>query len=379
VLISVNSFTVEHEWRFPGKGGVKIADIAILTSDRQPIVLFELKDADGKKKNDIQIEDYCRYISGHATNTQLVFLSRSLAYKKDEAALDKWVKKGVRIYKRRFYELHRALTRTDPMTRMLKEYLEDIGVGYVHDVDARALSYFTAKSLSFPTGPVKASEVASTPKLLNALLGNIGTLGDWVQAANRDLFKQTSKRHIYPWRYYDSKEIISMVNESLENGDAHEREWDLDDYVSRGTLYFTSQGYLKVPTKHWTFLELGYFCELARSTATNTKGTRPTQTFGIYATLKWNHDEEFHKKIEMPVQPFPDEKLGQETIRKCLRSVFRRSIKAAPSPIAATLRKFQIPSYFVLDHLSASLHPYCMLLHIALSVFHVAVRQPCAR
>jgi hypothetical protein len=348
IALPKQDFSVRHEWRLPGYRDVKIADLALLDNSGEPLVLFELKDADGKKANDIQVSAYCKYIkSKDPERVQFVFLSRHMPSAKDDKALGAWAKRGVRIHRRRFRDLHAAMMHTSPLSQMLKEYLEDIGVGYVGDIDMRALAYLAGKSLNFQIGRVSGAQVASTPKALNCLFTNLSTLGDWIQAANKGLFSQSFKRHIYPELSYSKSKIKHLVQ---ENGHDLDDELDLRDCVSSGTLWITAEGRLRVQPKHWALLEFGYYCDLEyQRRKKRKKGDGITRHFGMYAQLavdgseKTIRDISRLKCVELPSTQFPDERRAQDTLRKCLRNVFARSIKVAALSTASTLEKFKVP------------------------------------
>lgn len=80
---------VANRWPFPAKKKLRFADLAVLNSAGDPLVLVEIKDADIKSDtNAAQIDDYLQFLEKRANGSvQFLFLSRTVPPEDAESKL----------------------------------------------------------------------------------------------------------------------------------------------------------------------------------------------------------------------------------------------------------------------------------------------------
>jgi hypothetical protein len=188
IKVDVANKKVTAELLFTGKTQSRLADLAVLDKQNNRLLLVEIKVEDGLKSNAEQIRDYINYIRQNTPSTWFLFLSRYEPHLDDECELAKGKKRGVKIATLKFAELYGALDPSKPLARMLRTYLEDIGVTY-QDLETeqaeKALRYLAKRALQLPENPgLKGlgggAVVDGVSEVIEALVQNLKTLGDWL-------------------------------------------------------------------------------------------------------------------------------------------------------------------------------------------------------
>ena len=164
-------------------------------------MLVEIKDADIKHEgNAAQLDNYLKFIKlKRNKKVQFLFLSRTVPPENEERKLQKAKKKNRRIHEMQFRHLYKSLRGNEPFSKMLREYLEDINVAY-HDQkpDQQTLQYVTMNMLGLAGRRVPDK---SLPDFFSIVFDDLAVIGQWVQGANGNLFKQGLKRRLLaiPW------------------------------------------------------------------------------------------------------------------------------------------------------------------------------------
>ena len=332
---------VANGWRFPATK-IRFADIAVLNSSGNPLVLAEIKDADIKStSNSAQLDDYLKLL-GQKSNEKLefLFLSRTVPPENDERKLQK-SKHTKRVHQMLFGKLYKPLrVGGDPFCQMLRDYLEDINVVY-HDKkpDTKTLNYMTRRMLGMSGR--KANE-KSVPEFFEVVFGNLFSLGQWVQNNNANLFKQGFKRRLYVKPSHDVRRLqqVMAVKGSKKASALIENEY-LGDYCKGGEVDFYTCGYLTYK-KAKVYLEFGYWSKFEK------KPKEPNAYrygSGIYASLEWAPWTGSRNEDSKEVKSFPSEETFQKELRKFLKgikdAVPRR--KKCPKGVKQVLRQFKVP------------------------------------
>ena len=255
---------VANGWPFPTKQ-IRFADIAVLNSAGNPLVLAEIKDADIKNEgNSAQISDYLKFIGQEKNrNVAFLFLSRTTPPEKDELKMQR-SKSHKRIHQMLFGDLYGPLKGSDPFCQMLRDYLEDIDVVYRDQKpDAKTLHYITAITLGMKGR--RATE-KSVPEFFDVVFGNLSAAGQWVQNNNPHLFKQGFRRRLLAQPCYDVQRLNKiLINEDSKKATAlRESEYPtLEEYCKGGDVYFYTSGYLRYK-KSMVYLEFGYCSDVEK-------------------------------------------------------------------------------------------------------------------
>jgi hypothetical protein len=335
---------VANGWRFPTTP-IRFADIAILNSAGNPLVLAEIKDADIKSaSNSAQLDDYLKLL-GQRRNEKLkfLFLSRTVPPEKDERKLQT-SKHAKRVHQMLFGELYGPLrVGGDPFCQMLRDYLEDINVVY-HDKkpDTKTMHYVTGRMLGM--GGRKATE-KSVPEFFDVVFGNLFSLGQWVQNNNPNLVKQGFRRrlHVEPWHDVQRLEKVMTAKGSKKASKLKTNEY-LGDYCKGGEIDFYTCGYLTYK-KAKVYLEFGYWSDLEKKPQ---KPNANRYSSGIYANLEWapwtgsrNDLVEGSKELKT----FPSEETFQKELRKFLKGTKAAALLRTncPKGVKQVLRQFKVP------------------------------------
>jgi hypothetical protein len=178
----------------------------------------------------------------------------------------------------RFRDIYDALTPVRPVSLMLREYPEDIGVTYRHEFNPKTLNYLTWKMLGGPDtkglGVFAPAAVRLSPQVLEILFGDVAFLGDWIQGVNKGVFKAAFRPQLSVRPFYDLR-ANSKVHTSLD-------EIELDRYVVSGYVVFYARAYVKCPAGEWLQIEFGYFSHMDNFTSGS-----PKVTLGVYVQFYW--------------------------------------------------------------------------------------------
>lgn len=178
------------EWRYQSG---RAADLAVLV-DGAPIVLFEIKEDDvNSPRNPQQFEDYCRHVKMHE-RCSFVHLSRFPPM----SHVFRYV--GERVEDVRYRHLFDSVSRHEsgaseaaPVSTMLREYLEDIGVNRYESISSdewSALTFLVVQMGNFPhahsLGKLQTHlNTRLAPRILDRLLGNVKVLAERLYELNR--------------------------------------------------------------------------------------------------------------------------------------------------------------------------------------------------
>ena len=213
------SDTVTKERPFRGKKQNRRADLAIVTQSGFDRVLIEIKDEDGKQKpNDAQIRDYIAYINAShdekAVRPKLLFISKYAPRPEDEEQLRRG---GNSVYRLRYGDIYEHLRKPQyenmPICKMLREYLEEVGVIYraLEERDEESLRYLAQQMLGdmpnvkgFPSARAKAA-IMGTAQVVDVLLKDALSLSDWLYDLDKTLFSSRAKVYLSVWRDHDPK------------------------------------------------------------------------------------------------------------------------------------------------------------------------------
>jgi hypothetical protein len=173
---------------------------------------------------------------------------RFLPPPEERAKIDKKAKLGMPVALLSYDQIYKAVMNAAEERRalgaLLRDYLEDIGVGIYQPVstdDRKALAFLMVQMLGFPhqtrMGKLQSdATVRSGPELIKQLLGNIEVVAEWVRLPNEGIMPtHCSKRFwIQPWLHH--KRLRNSIGETgdvvdeLPNG-----FWR---YVEGGQIFF---------------------------------------------------------------------------------------------------------------------------------------------
>ena len=337
---------VSNTWRFTRKRQVRIADIAILDSYREPKVLVEIKDADaGKKENEAQLDDYLKYIKQHP-GVEFLFLSRHIPDEKKEGR--KLKKRASRmVHQKIFRDLYKELTDRGRFSRMFKEYLEDTEVAYERKIDPKTVKYVTQAMLSGWRSVVADKSLSA---FFNAVFSELSSLGDWVQAENKGRFKRRLARDLDVSPRHDIQGLKKLLESKRESdkkkvqklkdevGDFCKRGYDVGKFCKGGQICVYNRGEW-IKGRHRLSLEFGYV-----SWANGLRGTDPKYKHGMYAAFYWT-DDDFVEHI-IWTGTFPHGRDAENKLREAFRKAKAEALKRKDCPPYAKqiLRnEFRIP------------------------------------
>jgi hypothetical protein len=326
-------------WRFPATNQTRVADIAILDGHGKPRVLVEIKDADaGKKENEAQVDDYLEYIKQNK-GVEFLFLSRYAPHNNHEGR--KLRRAGKNVYQKRFKDIHDALNgRRHPFSQMLKEYLEEINVAS-HDERPDLQTFALVSRQMMGKGRQNFAE-KSVPDFFDIVFADLRSIGEWIQAYNAKLFRQSFRRRLYVEPWHD----INRLQKDLESRDSRGNESKkaqvlksthyIVEYCYGGTCYFYLRGVLTYKATK-VYLSLGYYW----------RDDGQKQNSGVYAALEWapwkqNEGQDMQSKY-VPLRKFPHQEKLEGEIRKILTSIKNAALKKCPPKEKQILRQFRIP------------------------------------
>lgn len=344
--------TKEYEF-FRGKTSRRgrFADLALLRQGI-PIVLFEIKEFDGKNKgNSDQIAQYINEISnGEAKSSGFVFVSRfapesNIARQLDDAS------KTLPVASIRYYELYRLLKeragRENPLARMICDYMEDIGVTGYRKIDLKndqkQLIFLLTQLLGFPNrngmGRWQASDnaVAGAPDLLAKLYGNLEMLGDWLRTANPDLIKVRFRRRFYTEPYFALQKLEKALTDRKKDSEkiAILPGDGMAGYVKGGVVFFDGIGTLSSQKGDWLELGFGYALEVQMG----------DQQCRLWLYSQFNSRQRLETTYhETPyLNRFPDEAEAEREFSRLISKSVRAAKQHATGHLRKVLDTFRIP------------------------------------
>lgn len=334
-----NSIQPNIEWSFTHRGKRARADLALIDSTGQPILLIEIKEDDisVKEKNRAQLIQYINYARENSKTINKIRLAYVSRFAPDENILSLIEGSKETAYEVRFRDILKGLKiSTGPLGKLVRNYLEDIGVAtYRHinisSIEGKALTFMTAKMLGFPhSGGLgrnnSVATISTIPDLMQKFFGNLELVGDWVRSSNKDLFSQSFTRDFISRPQYDER----TLRNALSNTD-HEIS-----HAKHGHVNFHCRGTIKTATKKWAYAELGYNIYLE----THQQETRLPK-IEFYAQIGWAGKCSFSP---CSADRFPkEENQALDKFRKCLVSSIKEAKKIAPNEIKDSLEKFIIP------------------------------------
>ncbi|MBS0479202.1 MAG: hypothetical protein JSR79_07880 [Proteobacteria bacterium] len=309
-LISNGGAQFEREW--PYRTG-RFADLAVLANGR-PVMLFEVKENDvASPRNPAQLADYLHHVATEADPPHFFHLSRYTPISAPPAL--RAAAQSGRVHDLRYRDLYRAMRdhegargQQTPIARMVREYLEDIGVNVYQslnlDEDRTALTFLVTQMSGFDhfhgLGRLHSADNAMRgPDLLKTLLGNAAAFGDWLAEPNHGLFRQKPKSRFLVTRQYHPRRLASAIA-------SHDKEDDFVEpqrkAVGEGTLHVYTMAALSRsidgPGK-WAYVELGQFVTVSAS-------KREHARTALYAALSWSGGGEAYADGDW-LSPFPSE------------------------------------------------------------------------
>jgi hypothetical protein len=310
------------EWRFPHKR--RIADFALCVKDN-PVLLAEIKVEDDLHKG--QLDDYlsivCQGVEHPSTGIQrpcFLLLSRYPPKDaSDSAAIETAAKAGMPVAQLRAGHLHKILEdHGGTVTRMLCEYLEDVGMTYqAIDLkqDQSALIHMCYKMIGMPSGGQgrvrTSSSIETIPNLMARLFGNVEVLSTWLYSERRNSFGNRFRRDFY----IDRDEV------------------NVEGEASGGSVSFCGIGRFNCPKKSWAYLSIGYLIWM-----------EPKPSCGLFAEFEWNGGEKVNwekRAAYRTFAKFPDEPKAIEILRDILNEARTNAIATAPPPYRQIFRRFK--------------------------------------
>lgn len=315
------------------------ADLAVLLNG-EPVLLFEIKEDDvAAAGNEAQLDDYLTFIARREGKTRFIHLSR-YPPKKTLRRLAAAEKNGT-AFDVRYRQLLDVLidrgersTRASPVGRMIKEYLEDIGVDAFRQIDltedSSALTFLLVQvgALKHFTGKRRLQSQISVRRgiaLLAELVGNANALGGWLHEANLSLLKQRPLARLRVYPGFSRSDLERQLKKS---------ERDViypEPGASEAEAYFEARS--KLPSKDSLYMVFGH----AISFDDDMKRAR---TFP-FARVEWKGDAasadgEYHTV-------YPSEALATRELASLMRKARTLALKTAPTHYHATLKKLVVP------------------------------------
>lgn len=352
--------TVECEWRFAGRRGIRRADLAVLR-EGQPVLFFEVKEDDAA--NPANLAQTLDYLS---RRLPLIHLSRFPPEGLDGRALGAAARRGRPVASIRYRDVHRLLRSVErPFATMLCDYLEDIAVGTYRPIDLRTeerpLAFMMTQMLGFPhaqgLGRLHAREAVSAfPQLLQRMFDDLEYVAEWIHQANRSNIKTRFTRGLRPHQWFNLSQLVKGVNKALEKGDV--RDVDVlpgapGKYVHEGDVYFYAYGRIRsgphsTPKlrnqKDWLYVEVGFGFHIRRGSGRGASEARIVKPF-LYTSFYGNKIKVGDAYEETPyLAAFPTEKVALRRFRRCLTDSRALAMKATgDARFEAALRNFRIP------------------------------------
>ncbi len=326
----------EREWPYrPGR----LADLGVLI-DGQPVMLFEVKEDDvASPRNPAQLKDYLDHVETTPHPPHFFHLSRYTPI----SALPglRAAERSGRVHDLRYRHLHKAMREHElaqghnaPISRMVREYLEDIGVNAYQTLnlteDRKALTFLVTQMSGFDhfhgLGRLHSADNAMRgPDLLKVLLGNAAAFGDWLAEPNQGLFRQKPKSRFLVTRQYQPKRLESAIagrdpdDEFFEPGRRA---------VGEGTLFVYTMAALSRSSEEpgqWAYAELGQLVTVSAA-------KREPAQIALYAALSWSGGGDHPYADGDWLSPFPSEAEATAELRGHLEKTLRKARKQDSYP-----------------------------------------------
>jgi hypothetical protein len=344
---------IDLEWWFPDKS--RRADLALYLEKSHPILLAEVKVEDGLSER--QLDDYISFVKRSKSQsetqlkhqTQFLFLSRYAPLLKDAKVLQVAVSDRMPVGELRHGQLHQILDGCgDTVTRMLREYLEDVGMTYQNidlKKDRMAIIHMGSRILGMDNaghGRVRShSSIDLVPNLMERFFGNIEVLATLTYTTNRKIFGNRFRRDFLADRVFDMPKRVrarSFSNKPKARITESEKEKDVLEslFVTGGTLWFYSSGRFICPKKRWAYLSIGCYVEMEAS-------KKPD--YGLFAEFEWSggSDVEWDKRASYETfSKFPNESSAQQMLWRILRTAQTKAKREAPPPYRTIFERFVV-------------------------------------
>jgi hypothetical protein len=317
---------VDLEWSF--SNGRRKADLALSLGNEHPIMLAEIKVEDELRKG--QLNDYLSLIrrhmkrrnskTGKPTPCFLLLTRYPPGDNADSEAIEKAIRDKMPVGQLRAGQLHGVLNGySGPVTRMLCEYLEDVGMTN-QAIDLKrnrsALIHMCYRMIGMHgarRGRVRSNtSIELIPTLITRLLGNVEVLATWLYAGRRESFGKRFRRDF---------EVYRKSNNGYR--------------PVGGSVWFYAAGRLVCPKDKWAYLSVGYILWL-----------EPEPAYGMFAEFEWHGGKEVEwndRAAYETFKTFPDESDAQQMLRRVLKQAKARAARHARMPYRQIFERFEIP------------------------------------
>lgn len=318
------------------------ADLAILL-DGAPIALIEIKEDDGGSAgNAAQLTDYIRFVTENP-DTNFIYLNRFPPMKYFQY-FNSTSTARTNSYDVRYRQLFESLKSFEkkresaPLTRMILEYLEDIGVDSYRAIDLTkdrvALTFLIVQMANFShnTGFGKLQGEVTVRRgleLLGFMLGNANVFADWIHESNKSQMRiRPNRRFVVEPGYAPA--TLKKAAQRNSNG-----ENITPDGPKEATLYVYTRGKLAIKgaPKQWFYVDLGHAVSIAEHTA---------ETFA-YVEL-WGHKKSWWRQSDDFHNEFPNEADAKAEFHTLLALARSAAVKETAGSLQGVLRDFIVPS-----------------------------------
>jgi hypothetical protein len=347
--ICKRELTVTREYKFSKPDQRRRhADLA-LVDEQIPVLLFEVKEYDGNNPyNPAQLTDYLTWVSD---KTGFVYISRFAPEPDAARRILAKRKTGAPVASIRYHEIYNALKanlkrKPDcPLTRMICDYLEDIGVGTYRVIDLKKegtyLAFLLTQMLGFPhqqgMGKLHSDlAVSKAPELMRELFGNLEVLGEWARYKNRKLIGTRFARKLAIEPEVSHKKLRRKLRDSGDEVD--ELPDGIQKYVEAGTISFKASGHIRnssMPPGVYLIVEIGYWLYMEK----NDKRIYP----GLYSYFYGSHLDWDKTLSEKNLKRFPDQRSAEAELKGLLRQSLKKALQVAHGPTRTALKQFRIP------------------------------------
>ena len=330
-------------------GRVRYADLAFVHQNNDPAIFIEVKEKDDfhekqlrdylfKAKRDVPFIHICMNAPAKPVERKAIEMARA---------------KGRPVASIRYRDIYRSLQgRHHPFTEMVREYLEDIGVGVYQPVERHEepTVAFLATQLLGATGQRRLTgrrTVTDLPKLLERMLNNLEFIAEWVREANRDLIGTSFTRKFYAQPAFDVKKLAKSLQTEIETDPniTNARLPDSGVSVRSGEITFASWGKLKTSsTKEWLYVEIGFvLCiDNAKIDKKNNKHGVEYYMYSLINGAKIKSEKTWYWTDYM--RDFPDEKSALAYLRNRLLLSLAAARNNTVGITNAALQKFVVPA-----------------------------------
>lgn len=332
---------VETEWAYmPGR----LADLAVIV-DGQAILLLEVKEDDLMSSgNSDQLADYINHVADRSAEIQFVHFSRYSPLRSLGS-----LRSMPNVYDLRYRHLFEAVRIHEnatggraPLSRMIREYLEDIGVDSYKQISLEqeldALTLLVTQMSGFDhfhgLGRLhSASNATLAPDLLRRLLSNAVVLGEWLLEPNASIIKQKPKSKFHVTNRYSA----TLLKRAISTPDPDDGLVDLPrKAVQEGILSVHASAALdKSGSQSWVYVTVGQYVTVSAA-------TREKARFSLFVELVWKGGDGVHLESEDWFDTFPSESTATKELRTLLQRALKKAQKLDGSP--AVFDKVSLPA-----------------------------------